>query len=280
MALQHFLSSKLSLAAMVALVVAAIGIAAAQDATAAGQCAVVDSGLDAEERAFVDLVNGYREEAGLGPLTVSTTLTRAAAWMATDLGQQTAFGHIDSLGRSAHVRIADCGYGGPAGENLAAGKTWETAARAMRAWQESPDHNRNMLHALYVQVGVARVYTEGSRYGWYWATTFGTVDDGTNMLPQAAAPAATAQPAETAAAVEFEVRAGANLVAWPGATFAARNAFTGFPGFTAVYAYDAATGEWLRFVPGAPDYVNTLSTLENGRAYWMMASRPGVWSLR
>jgi hypothetical protein len=31
-----------------------------------------------------------------------------------------------------------------------------------------------MLVPEYRQIGIARLYVEGSKYGWYWATTFGT----------------------------------------------------------------------------------------------------------
>jgi hypothetical protein len=37
-----------------------------------------------------------------------------------------------------------------------------------------------MLHSSYQQIGIARVYTAGSPYGWYWVTDFGTTNDGTN----------------------------------------------------------------------------------------------------
>lgn len=33
-----------------------------------------------------------------------------------------------------------------------------------------------MLLARYTEVGIARVHREGSTYGWYWATNFGTGD--------------------------------------------------------------------------------------------------------
>ena len=152
------------------------------DAHAAGSCAVADFSLDAEERRFVELLNSYRVQNGLGPLTVSESLTRASAWLVVDLSLNNYFSHTDSLGRSPQTRVGDCGYGSPAGENIAAGTNWDSAQEAFDAWKASQGHNENMLYGPYVQVGVARVFSPTAQYGWYWATDFGTVDDGTNML--------------------------------------------------------------------------------------------------
>lgn len=37
----------------------------------------------------------------------------------------------------------------------------------------------------------------------------------------------------------------------------------------AVYSWNPETGEWLRFVAGAPDFVNTLDKFEAGKTYWV-----------
>jgi len=182
------------------------------EARAAGGCAVGDFSLDAEERRFVELLNDYRVQHGLNTLTVSESLTRASAWFVIDLSAKNYFSHTDSLGRSPQERVADCGYSSPAGENIAAGTDWDTGQEAFDAWKASPGHNENMLYVEYAQVGVARVFSAEAQYGWYWATDFGTVDDGTNMLaaiptpalptlppaaPTTPLPTSTAPPAQT-----------------------------------------------------------------------------------
>ncbi len=150
-------------------------------AHAAGPCDVAAYDLDDEELAFLDLLNDYRAAHGLGSLRISATLTRASAWMATDMATKGYFAHTDSAGRQPSRRAADCGYIDPMGENLAAGTNWDTAKEAFEAWKNSPSHNENMLSNLYVQVGIARHFEPGSPYGWYWATDFGVVDDGTTL---------------------------------------------------------------------------------------------------
>ncbi len=202
----------LSIAAA-AMLVSAAGLALAADgheARALTNCSVSDYSLDSEEMAFLGLINQYRADNGLGALTISTNLNRAAHWMGNDLGVNNYFAHTDSLGRSPYSRAIDCGYPAGAGENLAAGSAWDTAQEAFVAWQNSPGHNANMLGTYYKQIGIARVQVPGSQYTWYWVTNFGATDDGTGgggqptntptptntSVPATATPTKTSVPAD------------------------------------------------------------------------------------
>ena len=44
----------------------------------------------------------------------------------------------------------------------------------------------------------------------------------------------------------------------------------------AVYAWDPATQSWTHYFPGLPAFVNSLATLEQGRAYWFLAGSGGA----
>jgi uncharacterized protein YkwD len=129
--------------------------------------------LDSEEQAFLVTINDYRAQNGLGPLALNDALNNVARWMATDLGANNYFSHTDSLGRDPFQRMDQMGYAYNTwrGENLVAGT--EAAPAAFQMWRDSPGHNVNMLGANYTVIGVARVYTQTSNYGWYWATEFG-----------------------------------------------------------------------------------------------------------
>jgi hypothetical protein len=311
--------------------------------------------------AFLSLINDYRLQNGLGALTVSTNLNRAAHWMSNDLGTNGYFSHTDSLGRSPYARAIDCGYPQGAGENLAAGSTWSSAQSAFDAWKASPGHNANMLGQYYLQIGIARVNVPGSNYTWYWTTNFGSTDDGTGgggpaptatptNTPQpptatptnTAAPVATNTPVPTAtstpvpvatstptaggggsspaptatptptptpgtatptptsvqpksptatptatptgtatktpvptatpAAGSLPLSPGANLVGWPGEDADASDALEPLSSSVSiVYRWDPVAGTWQRYAPGVPDYVNTLSLLIRGEAYWVIA---------
>ena len=164
--------------AMAFAAIAGVGFDGRADALT--NCTVSDNTVDAEEQAFLGLINTYRAQNGLAALSMSTNLNRASTWMAADMGVKAYFSHTDSLGRSPSTRAIDCGYPQGAGENIAAGTNWSSASAVFAAWKGSAGHNANMLNGSYKQIGIARVYTAGSPYGWYWVTDFGTTNDGTS----------------------------------------------------------------------------------------------------
>lgn len=177
----------------------------APSASALTSCDVSNLTIDSEETAFLGLINSYRAQNGLGALTMSTNLNRAASWLAVDLGVKNYFSHTDSLGRSPSTRAVNCGSPAGAGENIAAGTSRDTAQEVFDAWKASSGHNANMLNGGYKQIGVARYYVSSSTYKWYWVTDFSLVTDGTNAggsgggasIPTATPPAATATPSPT-----------------------------------------------------------------------------------
>ncbi len=192
-------------AAVIAMAMVLAGLAGLgmdKRADALTNCTVADNSVDAEEQAFLGLINNYRAQNGLGQLSMSTNLNRASTWMAADMGVKRYFSHTDSLGRSPSGRAVDCGYPQGAGENIAAGTNWSTASAVFAAWKASSGHNANMLNGSYRQIGISRVYTAGSPYGWYWVTDFGTTNDGTsggggtNPTATPTRPAATATPTQ------------------------------------------------------------------------------------
>ena len=149
---------------------------APERADAAGDC-TTDASMDAEEKAFLVLINNYRAQNGLAPLALSYTLTKSSQWKSADMANNSYFAH-DDQSRSWSQRIGDCGYGFNTwlGENIAAG--YVTAQSVFNAWKASPGHNANMLGTNFTAIGIGRYYRAGSPYGWYWTTDFGGVSDG------------------------------------------------------------------------------------------------------
>jgi uncharacterized protein YkwD len=148
--------------------------------------------LDSEEQLFVDLINQYRQQNGLGALALNASLQDSAAWMSADMGAHDYFSHCDLHGtgpgpspcpnpclnpcRDPFQRMSDFGYNYNAwkGENLAAGTS--SAQTAFDLLKTSSGHNANMLSPNYVVMGITRTYTPGSGFGWYWANDFGGYD--------------------------------------------------------------------------------------------------------
>jgi hypothetical protein len=127
---------------------------------------------DAEEAAFVDLLNAYRGSLGLGPVTLNYELGAAADYHSVDMGTNNYFDHYLFDGTDPGTNIQNFGYTGfPWGENIAAGMG--TAQEVLIAWQNSPEHNATMTNPAFTEVGIGRHYVEGSYYGWYWTATYG-----------------------------------------------------------------------------------------------------------
>src|SRR3982751_1349889 len=144
--------------------------------------------LDAEQSAFLTLINNYRAQNGVGPLQVSVALQQSSQWMSGDMAAKNYFSHTDSLGRNPFTRMAAFGYSyAPAGENIAAG--YSDAQNTFTQWQNACDpdasgactyaHRVNMLNASYKVMGIGRVYNAASTYRWYWTTDFGGFVDQT-----------------------------------------------------------------------------------------------------
>jgi uncharacterized protein YkwD len=164
-------------------------------AAAAGDC-TINASLDADELAFLTLINNYRAQNGLQPLKVSYTLSRASAWKSKDMAINAYFAH-DDLSRTWIQRVRDCGYGFNAyiGENIAAG--YGTAQAVFDGWKASPGHNANMLGANYTTIGIGKYVQAGSPYGTYWTTDFGSFSDGWVDALDDPAPLTTPSPLAT-----------------------------------------------------------------------------------
>lgn len=128
---------------------------------------------DSEERAFLNLINDYRRSKGAGALTLNNNLGAAADFHSRDMAKKNYFKHTLKNGDSAEQNIRRFGYTSysAVGENIAAG--YETANDVMKAWKASPGHDRNMRSSSFTEIGIGRAHSKGSKYGWYWTTTFG-----------------------------------------------------------------------------------------------------------
>jgi uncharacterized protein YkwD len=149
------------------------------DAAGAAAC------VDGEELAFLTLINDYRAANGVGPLTLSPTLSAAAKAHSQDMATKNYFDHTGLDGSTPEQRMTAAGYTGAnaTGENIFAGD--EKASGAFASWQNSPPHNANMLSPNFTAIGIGRAFEAGSQFGWYWTTTFGDKVDAACGGPEA-----------------------------------------------------------------------------------------------
>ncbi|MDO9444811.1 MAG: CAP domain-containing protein [Dehalococcoidia bacterium] len=224
------------------------------------------SGVDSEEQAAILWLNQERAALGLGALHVSPTLTAAAVWMADDLATLNLLSHTDSLGRDIRARFTAFGYptNSAIRENVAAGYT--TGQAVMGSWMDSPGHRANNLATDVTALGIARVNSDASHFGWFWVLTFGSVRD-TGTVPVSAvtgttptptpSPSTPVLPAGTPGAGTFAgefPQQGVGLLVWNGGNLQQLVTATGAGGAGSVWA--GAGGRLVGYTIGAPSFVN------------------------
>jgi uncharacterized protein YkwD len=138
--------------------------------------------LDSEEQAFLQLINNYRAQNGLGALVAVQTLGAAADFHSLDMATNNYFSHTLFDGTTWSQNMTKFGYptGGWRGENLAAG--YSTAQGVLDGWKASSGHNGTMLTPGARAIGIGRAYNETSTYRWYWTADFGDIIDGAAVL--------------------------------------------------------------------------------------------------
>jgi hypothetical protein len=100
--------------------------------------------------------NAKRQDAGLGPLTLNSTLSAAAANKAADMFSKNYWAHNSPTGTTPWDFITGAGYQySVAGENLA--KNFSDSQGVVDAWMASPSHRENLLKTNYRDVGFAVV---------------------------------------------------------------------------------------------------------------------------
>lgn len=125
---------------------------------------------------MLDAVNKERKREGVAPLTWCRNLAAASTTHAKDMAKRGYFEHDTPEGLDPTDRAETSGYGGGAGENIAA--LQESVVEVMDAWMNSTGHRANILDPSYNHFGfgIARGRYDGYS-GYFWVQNFGL--DGT-----------------------------------------------------------------------------------------------------
>lgn len=128
--------------------------------------------LDAQ--AAASMISGYRQNNGLGTVTVDPTLMQLAQAQASAMAGRDK---IDSDARGAFAkRMQASGFDAKLSvENISAG--YHTLAEAFSGWRDSPPHRANMLKDGVTRIGIAAVYTPNSKYKVFWALILAAPDE-------------------------------------------------------------------------------------------------------
>jgi Cysteine-rich secretory protein family len=129
-----------------------------------------------EEQRLLELINGYRQENGVGTLVPSAVLSTSATRHSEDMAAHDFFSRSTKessyypSGSSPADRAAREGY--PidvyTAENIARGQL--TAEEVFEDWRGLPEHDAAMLGEQYTAAGIGHVDS-------YWTADFGSVAD-------------------------------------------------------------------------------------------------------
>ncbi|MEV1328874.1 CAP domain-containing protein [Micromonospora costi] len=125
------------------------------------------SGVSAQAREVVDLVNAERAKAGCDPVSIDDKLMTAAQRHSQDQADHQNMSHDGSDGSDPGDRIERVGYEWRTyGENVAWNQ--KTPAAVMDAWMNSPGHRANILNCAFTEIGVGIASSNGP----YWTQDF------------------------------------------------------------------------------------------------------------
>lgn len=114
-------------------------------------------------------INAYRRSHGLKLVVLDARLSRAATVQAQTQAKRGAIGHQGADGSKPVQRMARAGYDAHlAAENVASGQ--KNFGEVLRAWERSPEHNRNLLLPDAEAVGLGVSYRAGRAY---WTLVLG-----------------------------------------------------------------------------------------------------------
>lgn len=112
------------------------------------------------------MLTAYRQSRGLGSVRLDPALNAMAQRQANAMAGPNEMSH--NVNGSFSARLAAVGLRtSEAGENVGAG--YFSTAEAMRGWEESPEHNANLLLPKATRFGVALAKDASTGYGTYWA---------------------------------------------------------------------------------------------------------------
>ncbi len=127
------------------------------------------------------LTSAYRATHGLGPVTPSSALRRAADAHAIKMARTGKVKHKIGIGDSFPKRLHTAGYDARiAGENIAGG--FDTIEQAMVGWKKSPGHNKILLKPRVTEIGIGVSQNMSTGLETYWVMVLALPDSAYHRL--------------------------------------------------------------------------------------------------
>ncbi len=126
---------------------------------------MANGGAKLDPQAAAVMISQYRQNNGLGPVSVDPALVKLAEDQSMAMARNNKLDH-DVKGPLAK-RLNAGGYPATlAVENVSAG--YHTLAEAFSGWRDSPPHRANMLKSGVNKLGIAASYAPGTKYKVFW----------------------------------------------------------------------------------------------------------------
>jgi uncharacterized protein YkwD len=123
-------------------------------------------GAEVDAAAAASMISGFRQNNGLGAVTIDPVLMQLAQTQATAMAGRDKLDH-EGKGDFAK-RMKQSGFDPKVTvENVSAG--YHTLAEAFSGWRDSPPHRAHMLQTGVTRIGIAVGYAPNSKYKVYWA---------------------------------------------------------------------------------------------------------------
>jgi uncharacterized protein YkwD len=126
---------------------------------------MAEPGAHLDPVAAASMISQYRQNNGLGAVTVDPNLMALAETQSGVMAEKNKLDH--DVRAPLAKRLSTAGYPATvAVENVSAG--YHTLAEAFSGWRDSPPHNANMLKSGVTKLGIAASYAPNTKYKVFW----------------------------------------------------------------------------------------------------------------
>lgn len=136
---------------------------------------MAEPGAHLDPVAAASMISQYRQNNGLGAVTVDPNLMALAQTQSGVMAEKNKLDH--DVRAPLAKRLSTAGYpAAVAVENVSAG--YHTLAEAFSGWRDSPPHNANMLKSGVTKLGIAASYAPNTKYKVFWTLILASTDRG------------------------------------------------------------------------------------------------------
>ena len=134
---------------------------------------MANPGARLDSRAAATMISQYRQNNGLGTVTVDPELMKLAEQQSLAMAARNKLDH--DVKAPLAQRLNASGYPATlAVENVSAG--YHTLAEAFSGWRDSPPHRANMLKNGVTKLGIAASYAPNTKYKVFWTLIMAASD--------------------------------------------------------------------------------------------------------